>query len=52
MIKIDDEYREVLLSIRHYSALRFAIFSVFIAITGALISALYGKEPLCAPNEI
>lgn len=46
------EYREVLASLRHYSNLRFAIAGVFIAITGFLVAALYGKEPLRAPPEI
>ena len=46
------EYREVLASLRHYSNLRFAIAGVFIAITGFLVAALYGKEPLRAQPEI
>lgn len=46
------EYAEVLASLRHYSNLRYAIAGVFIAITGFLIAALYGKEPLQAPPEV
>lgn len=33
------EYSEVFTNIRHYSALRFAVFTVFVAATGALIGA-------------
>ncbi len=46
------EYGEVLASLRHYSNLRYAILGVFIAITGFLIAALYGKEPLQAPPQV
>jgi hypothetical protein len=50
---IDDktEYTEALLSFRHYSNLRFAIFSVFIAITAALVSVLFGKDAI-APGKV
>jgi hypothetical protein len=46
----DREYTEALLSLRHYSSLRFAIFSVFIAITAALVSVLFGKDAIDAPR--
>lgn len=48
----EKEYSETLLSFRHYSNLRFAIFSVFIAITAGLIAALYGKDALSGPKEL
>ena len=44
----EKEYSEALLSLRHYSNLRFAIFSVFIAITAALVSVLFGKDAMPA----
>jgi hypothetical protein len=46
----EKEYTEALLSFRHYSNLRFAIFSVFIAITAALVSVLFGKDPIASPR--
>lgn len=36
------EYTEVLSEIRHYSNLRFAIFTLFFAVSGALLSAAFG----------
>lgn len=44
----EKEYSEALLSLRHYSNLRFAIFGVFIAITAALVSVVFGKDPVDA----
>ncbi len=52
LVEAKDEYAEVMANIRHYSNLRFAIVGVFIAITGALIAALFGKEALVGPPEI
>jgi hypothetical protein len=35
-------YSEVLTEVRHYSSLRFAIFTLFFAVVGALFSAAFG----------
>lgn len=37
----NDDYAEVMASIRHYSTLRFAMLTVFVAISGGLLSVLY-----------
>jgi hypothetical protein len=36
------QYTEILTEIRHYSNLRFAIFTLFFAVSGALLSAAFG----------
>lgn len=47
------EYSETLTSLRHYSNLRFAIFSVFAGITAALLAAVYGRDtPLSGRVDI
>lgn len=46
------EYTETLLSLRHYSNLRFAIFGVFVAITAALLAALYGTGDPPLPKRL
>lgn len=45
-----DNYSEVMLSIRHYSNLRFAMLTVFVAATAALIAASFGTEVLPAAD--
>ena len=37
------EYSEVCTSIRHYSGLRFAVFSVFFAVTGGILTIAYSQ---------
>lgn len=40
----DTKYAETMSTIRHYSALRFAMLTIFMAVTGALASALLDEE--------
>jgi hypothetical protein len=40
----DVEYEQVSESLRHYSNLRYAILSVFIAINAALLTGVYAKD--------
>lgn len=49
-VSADKEYTEALASLRHYSNLRFAIFSVFIAITAVLVGALFGDDAIEVPR--
>lgn len=41
---MSDKYSEAMASIRHYSNLRFAILTVFVAITGALVKHATSSE--------
>ena len=38
------KYQEIMSNIRHYSNLRFAMLTVFIAITGGLLTVAYSKS--------
>lgn len=38
------EYQETMANIRHYSNLRFAMLTVFVAITGGLLAAHYSES--------
>lgn len=38
------EYQETMANIRHYSNLRFAMLTVFVAITGGLLAANYSES--------
>lgn len=39
-----DKYQETMANIRHYSNLRFAMLTVFVAITGGLLAAHYSDS--------
>ncbi len=39
----DEEYTEVNINIRHYSNLRFAQLTIFLALTGGLVSVIFTK---------
>lgn len=40
-----DEYLDVSSNIRHWNTLRFAELTIYIALTGGLLSAIIGKSP-------
>jgi hypothetical protein len=46
------EYEEAGENIRHYSNLRFAVFSVFSVVIGALIAITFSGEPLIANGQM
>lgn len=47
--RLMQEFTEIGNSIRHYSALRFAILTLFFAFAGGTISFVYGEHP---PSEV
>lgn len=48
----DDDYREVMASIRHYSTLRFVMLTVFITMTSGLLVGQYGEYKMRPPASL
>lgn len=48
----DDDYREVMASIRHYSTLRFVMLTVFITMTSGLLVGEYGEYKMRPPAPL
>src|SRR5574338_553269 len=48
----DTEYEQVSSSLRHYSNLRYAILTVFIALSAGLIATVHGKDAVSLKPQV